>query len=257
MTDLITARDAAHSYDGGHWQFRALDFAVPGGKIMAVLGANGCGKSTLLRVAAGLRPASRGRIAIRGTAALVPQDFARAFPYRVIDMVLMGRARHVGLLSQPGRRDRQAAMEALALIGLADRAQENFDALSGGQRQMVLIARAIAAEPAVLLLDEPASALDLGNQDRVLGLVRRLADGGLAVVMTTHQPNHALAIADSALLMQPGGQAAFGPLAEILTEERLERLFGLAVRVLELPLNEGSFSTVVPVYGAAGSRRAP
>ena len=173
---LIRAEGVAHSWDGSRWQFRDLDFAVRRGEVTAVLGANGCGKSTLLRVATGLRAPTRGRITVAGSAALVPQDFARAFPYRVIDMVLMGRSRHIGLLRMPGRRDREIAMEALALIGFADKAEERFDALSGGQRQMVLIARAIAAEPSALFLDEPASALDLGNQDRVLRLVRRLAE---------------------------------------------------------------------------------
>ncbi|KGJ10153.1 ABC transporter ATP-binding protein (plasmid) [Paracoccus versutus] len=246
---LIRAEGAAHSWDGTRWQFRDLDFAIAAGQVAAVLGANGCGKSTLLRVATGLRAPTRGRITVAGTAALVPQDFARAFPYRVIDMVLMGRARHIGLLRMLGSRDREIALEALAVIGLADKAAERFDALSGGQRQMVLIARAIAAEPAALFLDEPASALDLGNQDRVLRLVRRLADRGLAVVMTTHQPNHALAVADTALLMLPEG-AVFGPCHEALTESRIEMLYGLPVKILDVQAEERGFRSVVPLYGA-------
>ncbi len=244
---LIHAKGAGHSWDGDRWQFRDLDFAVRPGEVLAVLGPNACGKSTLLRVTAGLRAASRGQIAVKGRVALVPQDFARAFPYRVIDMVLMGRARHIGLLRMPGRRDRDAAMEALSMIGLADRAEAHFDALSGGQRQMVLIARAMAAQPAALLLDEPASALDLGNQDRVLSLVRGLADRGLAVMMTTHQPNHALTVADKALLMLPEG-AVFGPCREILTAPRIAALYGLPVEVIEL---QGSRCAVVPLYGGA------
>ena len=249
---LILAERAEHSYDGRRWQFRELGFAVRPGEIMAVLGPNGCGKSTLLRVAAGLRPPTGGRIAVSGRAALVPQDFARAFPYRVIDMVLMGRARHIGLLRMPGRRDREAAMQALSVIGLADRAEAHFDALSGGQRQMVLIARAIAAEPAALLLDEPASALDLGNQDRVLSLARVLADRGLAVMMTTHQPNHALAVADKALLMLPQGPPAFGPCREILTEARIGALYGLPVKILDYRQGKRVCRAVVPLYAADG-----
>ncbi len=239
---LIHARGVGHSSDRDRWQFRDLDFAVRPGEVLAVLGPNACGKSTLLRVTAGLRAASRGQIALKGRVALVPQDFARAFPYRVIDMVLMGRARHIGLLRMPGRRDHDAAMEALSVIGLADRAEAHFDALSGGQRQMVLISRAIAAQPAALLLDEPASALDLGNQDLVLSLVR-----GLAVVMTTHQPNHALAVADKALLILPEG-AVFGPCRQILTAPRIAALYGLPVEVIEL---QGNRRAVVPLYGGA------
>lgn len=246
---LILAEGAGHSWDGDRWQFRDLGFAVRAGEVVAVLGANGCGKSTLLRVAAGLRAPTAGRVVTGGTAALVPQDFARAFPYRVIEMVLMGRARHVGLLRMPDRRDQELAMQALGTIGLAHLAESRFDALSGGQRQMVLIARAIASEPAVLLLDEPASALDLGNQDRVLSLVRVLADRGLAVMMTTHQPNHALAVAGKALLMLPQGRAVFGPCAKVLTEERIGALYGLPVRIVDLDANGRALRSVVPLYG--------
>ncbi|MFT4013974.1 MAG: ABC transporter ATP-binding protein [Paracoccus sp. (in: a-proteobacteria)] len=246
---LILAEGAGHSWDARRWQFRDLDFAVQPGEVMAVLGPNGCGKSTLLRVTAGLRAASRGRVTVTGRTALVPQDFARAFPYRVIDMVLMGRARHIGLLRMPGRQDREAAMEALSVIGLADLAGAHFDALSGGQRQMVLITRAIVAEPAALLLDEPASALDLGNQDQVLALARRLADRGLAVMMTTHQPNHALAIADKALLMLPDAAPVFGPCPEILTEDRIATLYGLPVRIVGIQNGSRAHRAVVPLYG--------
>ncbi|MDO5640845.1 MAG: ABC transporter ATP-binding protein [Paracoccus sp. (in: a-proteobacteria)] len=249
----IRAEGAAHSWDGARWQFRDLDFTVQAGEILAVLGANASGKSTLLRVAAGLRAPTQGRIATRGTVALVPQDFARAFPYRVIDMVLMGRARHIGLLRMPGHRDREAALEALSVIGLVDMAEAQFDALSGGQRQMVLIARAIASEPAALLLDEPASALDLGNQDRILNLVRALADQGLAVMMTTHQPNHALAIADTALLMLPNAAPAFGPCQDILTESRIAALYGLPVRIVSFQNGSRAHRAVVPLYGADAS----
>lgn len=247
---VIRAQAAAHSWDGSRWQFQDLGFAVNPGQVLAVLGANGCGKSTLLRVAAGLRAPTRGRISVMGTAAWVPQDLERSFSYRVIDMVLMGRARHIGLLRLPGQQDHARAMQALAMIGLADKAEASFNALSGGQRQMVLIARAIAAEPAALFLDEPASALDLGNQNRVLNLIRQLADRGLAVVMTTHQPNHAFTIADRALLMFPQA-AVFGPCDEVLTEPRIEALYGLPVRIVDHRQDDRVRRAVLPLYGPA------
>lgn len=250
----LQAERAAHSYDDQSWQFRDLSFTLRAGQVLAVLGPNGRGKSTLLRVAAGLQQATEGGLSATGSSAMVPQDFARVFPYRTLDMVLMGRARHVGMLRMPGRADQQAAREALALVGLSHKADHGFDALSGGERQMVLIARAIASEPATLLLDEPASALDLRNQDRVLGLVRRLADQGLAVMLTTHQPNHALAVADTALLMLPDAPALFGPCCKVLTEAAVEALYGLPVKLVEFDAAGSAQRAVLPVYGADWSR---
>jgi iron complex transport system ATP-binding protein len=244
----VAAHGVGHSYDGRLWQFRDLDFSVQAGAVLAVLGPNGRGKTTLLRVAAGLRRPTHGRIATTGAIGLVPQDFARSFPYSVIDIVLMGRARHVGLLRMPGRKDREAARAALATTGMDDKAERSFDSLSGGERQLVLIARAIAGEPATLLLDEPAAALDLRNQDRVLTLLRRLADDGLAIVFTTHQPNHALAIADSALMMLPERPAAFGRCRDILTDDHLAALYGLPVRTLTFDDGGQARRAVVPLY---------
>jgi iron complex transport system ATP-binding protein len=244
----VAAHGAGHSYDGRAWQFRDLDFAVRAGEVAAVLGPNGRGKTTLLRVGAGLRKPTLGRIATSGVVGLVPQDFARTFPYSVLDIVLMGRARHVGLLAMPGKRDRDAALAALAVTGMTAFAERGFDSLSGGERQLVLIARAIAGEPATLLLDEPASALDLKNQDRVLSLIRRLADDKLAIVFTTHQPNHALAVADSVLLMPPEAPAAFGPCRDVLTDTRLAQLYGLPVQTLAFEAAGRARRAIVPLY---------
>ncbi|MFV0361231.1 ABC transporter ATP-binding protein [Tropicimonas sp.] len=250
----VRAYRAAHSWDGRIWQFRDLDFTVHPGEVMAILGPNGRGKSTLLRVAAGLLHPDGGRVEITGSAGLVPQDFARPFPYRVLDMVLMGRARHIGLLRMPGRHDRAAALAALEVIGMAHKARHRFDELSGGERQLVLIARAIAGEPAILLLDEPAAALDLRNQDRVLSLMRRLADEGLSVIFTTHQPNHCLAVADSALLMLPDATVIFGETHAVLTDRQLTRLYGLPVRMVEIRDRARRHQAMVPLFSAVSAR---
>lgn len=247
-TARLTIAAAGHSYDGRAWQFRDLDLRVRAGEVLAVLGPNGRGKTTLLRVAAGLKRPTSGHVAASGTLGLVPQDFARTFPYTVADIVLMGRARHVGLLSMPGKRDREAAAAALAVTGMTAFAERNFDSLSGGERQLALIARAIAGEPATLLLDEPASALDLGNQDRVLSLLRRLADDGLTIVFTTHQPNHALAIADSVLIMPPDAPALAGPTGEVLTDTRVAALYGLPAATLGFEAAGRQRRAIVPLY---------
>jgi iron complex transport system ATP-binding protein len=246
---LVTLERATHSYDGLRRQFEDLSLTLRAGEVTAILGPNGRGKSTLLRVIAGLRRPTAGAVRTRGSVGLVPQDFARAFPYAVVDIVLMGRARHVGLLNMPTPRDRAIALSALERVGVGDLAGRDFDTLSGGERQMVLIARAVAGEHAVLLLDEPASALDLKNQDRVLSLIRSLADEGPAVAFTTHQPNHAHAAADTVLLMPALGAARFGPRAEILTDEALTTVYGLPVRTLVFRDVEGrTRRSVAPLF---------
>lgn len=253
----VQARQAAHSWDGKHWQFRDLDFTVHPGEVMAILGPNGRGKSTLLKVAAGLLQPDDGKVEINGAVGMVPQDFARSFPYQVFDMVLMGRARHIGMLRMPGKHDRAAALAALDVVGMTHKARHRFDELSGGERQLILIARAIASEPATLLLDEPASALDLRNQDRVLSLIRRLADEGLSVIFTTHQPNHCLAVADSALLMLPDAPANFGPSCNVLTGNQLTKLYGLPVRMVELRDQARRHQAMVPLFSAVSAQPEP
>ncbi|MBB6485826.1 ABC transporter ATP-binding protein [Rhizobium lusitanum] len=240
---------ASQSYDGKRWQFRDLDFALNAGEIVTILGPNGRGKSTLLRVLAGLQKPTSGVMRLNESTGFVPQEFAGSFPYSVLDVVLMGRARHIGLFRTPHRIDVQKAMDALDATGMAGYAQRNIDALSGGERQLVLIARALAGENAVLLLDEPASALDLKNQDAVLSLLATLADRkGLAIAFTTHQPNHAVAVADKVLLMLDQAAAVFGATAEVMTEANLETLYGVPVRSAVLGSGELMETAFVPLF---------
>ncbi|NTF45264.1 ABC transporter ATP-binding protein [Agrobacterium rhizogenes] len=240
---------ASQSYDGERWQFRDLDFELRAGEIVAILGPNGRGKSTLLRVLAGLQNPTSGALQLNEGTGFVPQEFSGSFPYSVLDVVLMGRARHIGLFQTPRKIDVEKAMEALAATGMADYAQRNIDALSGGERQLVLIARALAGENEVLLLDEPASALDLKNQDVVLSLLGTLADRqGLAIAFTTHQPNHAVAVADTVLLMLDQAKAIFGAAAEVMTEANLEALYGIPVRSATLGTGELMETAFVPLF---------
>lgn len=250
----IRIERAGHSYDGRRWQFRDLDLDVRAGEVVAVLGPNGRGKSTLLRAVAGLYGPTEGRIRTFGAIGLVPQSFTPAFSYSAFDIVLMGRARHVHLLATPGRRDREIAATAFADLGIEALAERPFDRLSGGERQLVLIARALAGETPILLLDEPAAALDFAHQDRVIGLVRDIADDrGLAVLVTTHHPDHALAIADRVLLMTGDGGQVIGPAEEVLSEDELGRLYGLPVRRLDFRVDGIERTALVPVFRAHGT----
>src|SRR5262249_35613940 len=143
-----------------------------------------------------------GRCEVHGRLSLVPQLFESPFDYTAFDMVLMGRVRHVGLFSEPSPRDEEMAWSALDRLGIAHLADRTFQQLSGGERQLVIFARALVAEPQVLVLDEPTSSLDLGNQRLILEWIARLAaEDGLTVLLTTHHPHHALAVADDVLLM--------------------------------------------------------
>jgi iron complex transport system ATP-binding protein len=240
---------ASQTYDGKRWQFRDLDFQLKAGEITAVLGPNGRGKSTLLRVLAGLLKPTSGKVHLSRSVGFVPQEFSGTFPYSVLDIVLMGRARHIPLFQTPRRKDIEKAMAALSATGMADHASRSIDALSGGERQLVLIARALAGENEVLLLDEPASALDLRNQDIVLHLLGELADReALAIAFTTHQPNHAVAIADHALLMLPEAKTILGRVGDAMTEDNLEALYGLPIRAASFGLGCREERAFTPLF---------
>ena len=161
---MLELENVGFAHSGGNWLFRGVNLGIRAGEITAVLGPNGRGKTTLLRCAAGLLAPVEGRIVARCAVGYVPQNHGGGFGYAVQDMVTMGRARHIRSYATPSRHDRAAAGEALHRVGLGDLAQRPFPQLSGGERQLVLIARALASESEVLVLDEPAAALDLRNQ---------------------------------------------------------------------------------------------
>jgi iron complex transport system ATP-binding protein len=162
----------------------------------------------------------------------VPQTHTPAFDYQVEDFVLMGRAPKVGMLAKPTREDEEQAMKALESLGIAHLAHRSYLEISGGERQQVLIARTLAQEPKAILFDEPTAHLDYGNQHRVLQLIRKMAKAGYAIIMTTHNPDHALLLGDQAAIVEPTGSITCGPCEEIITEEKLCRIYGADVRLL-------------------------
>lgn len=233
---------------GGRRLLSDLSLRLDAGQILAVLGPNGRGKTTLLRTVLGLQAPAAGAVHLQGHAAYVPQRSDALFAYDVLTMVSMGRARHVRWYASPGARDWTIARDCLSAVGLAHAADRPFHALSGGEQQLVCIARAMASASPIIVLDEPAAALDLRNQDRVLTLLRRLArDEGLAVVFSTHQPQHAQHIADQTLLMHDHG-CEVGPTASMCVDERLSRLYGLPVRVATLQGESGVIQGVIPMF---------
>ena len=165
--------------------------------------------------------------------AYIPQIHPPTFGYSVLDTVLMGTARQLGAFQQPGREQLRRAEEALEQVGAAALRQRNFSHLSGGEQQLVLIARALAQQAEVLMMDEPTSALDYGNQLRILQMVRRLAAQGYTVVLSTHNPQHALTFAHRLLVLRGGTTAALGRPADVLTPELMASLYGVQVDFLD------------------------
>lgn len=246
---VLSFKGLGHAYRPGRWVFRHYAARLERGKILALLGPNGRGKTTLLRLLVGAMKPTAGVLRVHGRTAFVPQLFHAAFDYSVLEMVLMGRARHVGLLAQPSRKDEQAALAALDRFGLADLAPRPFHQLSGGQRQLAIIARALVSEADILILDEPVSALDLKNQAMVLDRMRRLArDEKLSLVFTTHHPHHALSVADDALLMLGEESFAHGPVNEALSEENLLSLYGIPMKRLSFQNGGEHMETIVPLW---------
>jgi iron complex transport system ATP-binding protein len=164
--------------------------------------------------------------------AYVPQSHAPTFAFPVETMVLMGRTAHGNLFSRPSARDRKAAGRALERLGIAHLATRAYTMISGGERQLVLLARALAQDPKFIVLDEPTASLDFGNQGKLMNEIRKLAASGHGVLFTTHDPNHALRAADRAYLLREGERIAVGNVRDILSQTNLEALYHAPVRVL-------------------------
>jgi iron complex transport system ATP-binding protein len=224
-----------------------VSFKVAEGRLAVLLGPNGSGKTTLFKCIAGLwRPAS-GQVMFDGRdivhmsfkerasmLAVVPQEHTPPFPYSVFEAVLMGRAPHVGLYASPAASDAEATHNALLAVGINHLAERCYTRISGGERQLVLIARALAQGAPLLLLDEPTSHLDFRNQHQVLETVRRVAiEKGLTVLMTLHDPNMAAFFAHQVIMLKAGKIVAEGAPAAVLTEANLRQLYNIGIGVVE------------------------
>ena len=225
---------------------RDVTFAAEKGELLSVLGPNGVGKTTLFRCMLGTLTPASGRVTVDGCdlttlpprerarrIAYIPQIHPATFGYTALDTVLMGAARQLNAFQQPGAAQMRQAEEALEQVGAAHLRERSFTHLSGGEQQLVLIARALAQHAEVLMMDEPTSALDYGNQLRILQMVRRLAAQGYTVVLSTHNPQHALTFAHRLLVLQGGTTAALGRPADVLTPELMASLYGVQVDFLD------------------------
>jgi iron complex transport system ATP-binding protein len=244
---MIRLEGLSFGYKGGKRPVLTdLDLEIPGGAATAVLGPNGSGKTTLLRLLLGVLRPQAGRIHLDGRpqdeytrrelsqlVGLVPQDEHIPFDFTILEYVLLGRSPYLGPLEMPKALDHEIAMQALESAGLGDMQHRHLPNLSGGERQLATVARALAQQPRVLLLDEPAAHLDLSNQGRLLAIMGQLVAGGVTLILTTHDPNLAARIASHTVLMNGGGVLAAGTSGEMLTAEWLSRTYGVPVEVIQ------------------------
>jgi len=226
---------------------RDVSFSLRDGEVMCVLGPNGGGKTTLFRTLLGLLPPHGGTISLEGASleslsrrqiaqqiGYVAQGHSAYFAFTVLDFVLMGRTAHVSVFSVPGRKDREVAERVLESLGIAALARRPVTEISGGERQLALVARALAQEPRLLVLDEPTASLDFGNQVHVLQKISALAATGISILFSSHDPDHAFLTSHRALLLAEGRALEIGPPAQVIRPDSLQRLYGVSVEVLAL-----------------------
>ena len=241
MTAVLTLSGLSCGYHGKA-VIENVNLQVDRGGITMLLGPNGVGKTTLFKTILGVIPSLGGKVMLQDDdvagmdrrrfaqqVAYVPQHHDAAFDYSVFEMVLMGRTPALSALATPSKHDEEIAHASIKRLGIEHLEQRSFALLSGGQQQMALIARALTQQPALLLMDEPCASLDIGNQHRVLTCIAQLASEGLSVVVTTHDPNHALLLGCDVACLMPTGEVVTGQAAQILSEDLLGRLYGAPV----------------------------
>jgi iron complex transport system ATP-binding protein len=246
---------------GGRLVIEDLSLTISSGEVLCLLGPNGVGKTTLFKSMLGFLPVASGSIFINGQdikgwkrsklakyVGYVPQGHVPSFPFSVLDVVVLGRIAHLGIVSSPSKKDASIAEHNLDRLGIAHLRDRTYTEISGGERQLVMIARALTQESQILVLDEPTSSLDFGNQTTVLAQSLRLAQEGYAVVMTTHAPDHAFLCSSKVVLLLQASKFIVGTPHEVVTEANLREAYGIDVNVLSGPDKYGNEArSCVPV----------
>lgn len=239
---------------------KEVSMTVGGGEVLCLLGPNGVGKTTLFKSILGFLPLQSGKVLIDGkdmrklsrkqiakVIGYIPQAHTPPFPFSVLDVVVMGRMAHQGMLGMPSKKDLAIAEENLEKLHITYLKDKIYTQISGGERQMVLIARALTQNPKILIMDEPTSNLDFGNQMRLLEQVNELASKGLGIVMTSHFPDHAFLCSTKVALLEKGS-FKIGKVEDIITERNLQSAYGIPVKIGNMAVCKGqSIKCCVPL----------
>lgn len=247
-------------YDAEKKVFNDVSFALDQGECMFLLGPNGIGKTTLFKVLLGILKVEGGRIRLddqdisswsRKKVAqyigYVPQHHNPPFSYTVLEVVLMGRTPHLKRFDMPSAKDEKIAMEAIESLGLGHLAHKCYTNISGGERQLVLIARALTQQPKILIMDEPTSNLDYGNQFKVLNHLKTLRDMGISLIISTHMPDHAIRYGTQAALMKHGDIYSIGDPSEVINKKNIRELYNIDSELVNVQVsNENQFKVCIP-----------
>jgi len=241
---------------------RDVSFGLAAGQVLCLLGPNGSGKTTLFRTLLRLLEPEAGAVLVDGAPiaawprrriarvfGYVPQAQLGTFPFTALEVVLMGRTAHVGLFGSPSAHDRRQAEAALDALGIAHLADRPYPEMSGGERQLALVARALAQEPSILVMDEPTASLDFGNQVHVLSHVQALAQSGIAIVLSTHDPDQAFLCGDQVALLHEGRLAHLGVPADVITPATLREIYGVDVNVVTITREGRAVRVCLPSLG--------
>lgn len=258
---ILEVQNGSFGYPHQQKILKDINFTLSKGKILSLLGPNGVGKTTLLKCMVGLLDWIEGKSFLYGEdikhintkklwskVSYIPQSHTFAFSITGLEMVVLGRSAHLGIFEQPGIKDIEMAEEIMKQIGIERLASKDCNHMSGGELQMVLIAKALINKPDLIILDEPETGLDFHNQILVLNLIERMAhENGICAVMNTHYPTNAISISDEALMLNRTGDYVYGKTQDILTEENISKAFHVNVAVNQFHYNDRIIKSIIPI----------
>lgn len=237
-----------------------INFSLEEGDILSVLGPNGVGKTTLIKCLTGLLKWTRGETFLEGKnissikeneiwskISYIPQKRNFSFPYTGLEMVLFGSTSSLNIFERPGKKERIRAKEVMKMIGIDHLSNKNANEMSGGELQMLLIARSLVKDPKIIILDEPESGLDYKNQLIILNLIKKLSERGVIIVMNTHYPEHALKISNKCLLLNYDKIYKFGNTREVLNRKNLKKSFSVDVKIEKISFDGKDYESIIPL----------